>query len=924
MTATPGSYQPDQTPLPTKDDTASHIMRLFLNRPVAVLVLVVAIFIVGVLSWQRIPVQQFPQGLELPIMFMRVNFRNPDAGVSPAQVERELTKPIEEMLASVPGIKSMRTSSGQGGMWAFIEFESGTPMGVTWAEVKDRIDRVRANSAEEIDPPDINTVDLNDEPVVEYGLAWGENLDLSVAFRKIDDEVLPILEGLPGVGRVDVIGDLESYYQISLRRDDLTRLSVNPWQLVQAARTANFAQSVGTVEDSNRRYFIKADAQLHSPDDLLNLPISADLRLRDVANVEEALSLRNDNVFLNGRRAVRIEIYKSSDANTVEMCNGVDAALNRLQHEGVLQGFHVVPLMNQGKQISASVDHLVTTAVSGGMWAFLILFFFIRRTRLTLLIMLNTPLSLMLGLIVLYFTGSSINLFSLMGFTLAVGMLVDNAVVVAESITRHRDLGANPDNASARGAGEVLLAVVLATATSIVVFLPLMLMTGSQAMTFFLINIGYPLCVSLAASLIVALVIIPLAAKVLAGNRRINPRELGLQRILAMSTAPAILTTVALAVWAFVADSPDTFSSWLPFTPDAGWAPFVPWLVAIGSGALVMLGGAMLWLFAPWGPPVDWFMERSVAGMTWLYRVVLASSLHHRFMVLACVFFAVMGSLKPAMEIMNNFSSEPEGKPDKIRVRVRMPPNTTSEESWTVFSAFNDAIENTLVTEGPMPALPPGVTPARMEDAVGRKLWWDADSGVLKWRGKKLPQDLDEALRIDPDHDRPASVRDPQSLGWERTLRDMYARAQDQLPAIPEAVMDEMLTCSVPFEDLPAGLTREQIADASGGQLVYERAGKSHKLEWKGLRGNLPDLAALSTDEKWVDAIDKLVRQAKTTEPVMPFRAVQLRFGGNGGQVELTMDPDDARWEKDDVGKLLTLLLPRFPGVIPRYGWGGG
>jgi HAE1 family hydrophobic/amphiphilic exporter-1 len=245
--------------------------------------------------------------------------------------------------------------------------------------------------------------------------------------------------------------------------------------------------------------------------------------LEDVAQVILARPASTTIHRVNGLEAASLEIYKESGANTVAVAERVRSGLESLGARPSLEGYKFLRFFDQGELIQESVDNLKNTAVQGGFLAVLVLFLFLRRGRVTLLIAMSIPMSLLMTVIVMYFRGDSINLLSMMGLMLSVGMVVDNSIVVVESIYRRRELGDDPATAAVRGTSEVALAILAATSTTVVVFLPLILMTDDAGFAFYMSKLGLPVCFALGASLIVALVFVPLGTVVLAPGDPAGP-----------------------------------------------------------------------------------------------------------------------------------------------------------------------------------------------------------------------------------------------------------------------------------------------------------------------------------------------------------------------------------------------------------------
>lgn len=494
------------------------IVRFFLKRPVTITMLLFALLVVGVIANARIPVQEMPAGLEIKFLVVSLDFFRADAGISPREVEEAITKPMEAELSTLPHLERITSRSRDRNSQIILQFGAAADMKSMYSEVKDRVDRVRAKIEEPLNPPQFWTWDPNDQSVMSYGISWDEDYE-GDPFFLIEDKLVPLLENVNGVARVDVEGMVDSYIRIEMKADEIARHNLSTFAINSALRGDNFTMAAGTVADGESEYFVVSDARFRSIDDIKSIPISADVTLGQVAHVFAARELRSQIVRIgdpnddtpNSRPAVEIEIYKTAEANTVALCKTLHAAIEkRFAEDRTLDAFSYTTFSNEGGEIENSINTLKDTVLGGAICAFIILFFFLRRVRLTVLIAAVIPMSLTGALIAMFFMGESINLLTLMGFTLATGMLVDNAIVVTENIARYRDVGLKPPDAAAFGAGEVALAVILSTLTSVAVFLPIVFMSG-EMMSFFLGRIGMPLCFSLIGSLVAAVLFVPIA-----------------------------------------------------------------------------------------------------------------------------------------------------------------------------------------------------------------------------------------------------------------------------------------------------------------------------------------------------------------------------------------------------------------------------
>ena len=494
--------------------------RLSLDRPVSVIMAVAALLVVGVVAYTRIPLDLVPGGLEGDRLYVRAGY----ADASPAEVEREVTRPLEEAIATVPRVGRVISGADRGGAWANVQFLPGTDMHEAYADLRDRIDRAMAELPEEIERVQVLRWNQDDWPVMWIGASLeGEFAD---AFQLLDVHVRPALQRIEGVGTVEVRGEAARQVRIELDQGRLRGHGVSPYEVGRRLASLNFALPGGRVMEGGRRIHVRSLGRFESLDEVRQLIVDDEhgLRLGDVAEV--ALKPPKQEWFtrIDGRPALGIEVMKASGGNLVEISRGVRAKLAELQRRPHLEGVDFEIFWDQGEHIVESVDNLKSTGLWGGLFAGLVLLFFLRAVRMTLIITLAIPLSVTATVATIYFLGWSLNLITMMGLMLSLGLVVDNAIVIVENIHRRRQEGAGPREASIRGAGEVGLAVTMATLTTVVVFLPLILMSGDEEFAFIMLRLGGPVVVGLLASLVIALLIVPLAAQRIGTSGGGDPR----------------------------------------------------------------------------------------------------------------------------------------------------------------------------------------------------------------------------------------------------------------------------------------------------------------------------------------------------------------------------------------------------------------
>lgn len=478
------------------------LSRFSLDRRISVLVLFLTLLVVGTVATLRIPVELFPSGYDEPFLWVHIPWDNAPS----KEVLDKVTLPLEEELSTVRGMDNIFTISTVGYGRAFMWFKHGTDMDVAYREVRDRIERARARFPDDIDRVYILKDDASGIPIQMIGVAMDPSVPDS--YDLIQNVLVKRLQRVDGVASVEVHGLEEKEILIELDREKTAAAGLNIWELAQGLGSDNFTMASGTVREGSRKLLLRSVARYGSLEALQNRFVGPNTRLKDVATIAHREPDRRYRVRAMSRPAVGVGVLKEGEANVKKVSAAVTAELERLKRDPRFATLWMVTLFDQSEIIDESLRTLFNSGMIGGSIALIVLLFFLRRVRLTVILALAIPLSILIGLTVMYFSGESLNLLTLLGLMICVGLLVDNSVVVAENIHRLHREGVERRKACVQGAGEVGLAITMSTLTTIVVFAPVALVEGPGQ--FFLLRLAMPVCVSVAASLLVALVFIPL------------------------------------------------------------------------------------------------------------------------------------------------------------------------------------------------------------------------------------------------------------------------------------------------------------------------------------------------------------------------------------------------------------------------------
>lgn len=489
---------------------------LAFDRPVSVLVVFVALLVLGSIAWFRVPVQLMPDGLETRQMFVRL----PNPGGTPRETDEQVVAPVYAQLATIPGLRSIRSSADSNSAGFSLEFSSEMPADEAYNSVVDRLERALPDLPSDVDRYFIFKFNISDAPVLFAGVTIPESVE--DPYYVLTRVMQPRIERVSGVASVDIRGVPVRNIYIEFDREKIIAHGIDVGAVQRRLQADNFQMASGRLEDRGQVQFVRSIATISDIEVLEDYPVREGLKLSDVASVRMRSAYSTDIGRLNGERAAVILVRKESGANLVEVTREVKAAMEELGADPRMEGSGIVPFFDQGEMVEEGMDNLLWTALLGGICAVIVLFLFLREWRMTLLIAASIPFSLLITIAVLYFRGDSLNLLSLMGLMLAVGMVVDNAIVAVETIYRRRSEGASVREAAVEGTAEVNLAIIMSTLTTMVVFLPLILMAGDATFSVFLGALGFPVVFALAASLLVALVFAPLATRYI-GRAQVRP-----------------------------------------------------------------------------------------------------------------------------------------------------------------------------------------------------------------------------------------------------------------------------------------------------------------------------------------------------------------------------------------------------------------
>ncbi len=520
------------------------IVELSVRRRVTVAMFTIAVLLFGLVSFDRLKVNLLPD-LSYPTLTIRTEYR----GAAPAEVENLISKPIEEALGIVKNVQEVRSVSRSGQSDVLLEFSWGTDMDFASLDVREKLDALQLPL--EAAKPVILRFDPSLDPIIRLALFQNKEDETERAYyaslnpavitknreytlkylrRLGDEQIKKELESVPGVAAVKISGGLEDEIQIFVDQARLAKLNIPIEDVIEVLSAENVNLAGGRLEEGKHTYLVRTLNEFRSVMEIDQVILTTQdgkpVYLRDIAEVREGFKERTAITRLNGEEAVEIAIYKEGDANTVTVARQLEQRMHRLA-QILPDNLTLETVADQSVFIEHAVDEVLKAGIIGGLLAIIILYLFLRNLWTTIIISFSIPISVITTFNLMHGLDITLNIMSLGGIALGIGLLVDNSIVVLENISRHREQGADGDTAARVGASEVGTAVTASTFTTVAVFFPLVFVQGIAGQLFK--DQALTVTFALLASLWVALTIIPMLAAWGWRSRRIATEKEELQ-----------------------------------------------------------------------------------------------------------------------------------------------------------------------------------------------------------------------------------------------------------------------------------------------------------------------------------------------------------------------------------------------------------
>ncbi|MFT4929416.1 MAG: HAE1 family hydrophobic/amphiphilic exporter-1 [Phenylobacterium sp.] len=485
------------------------IVDVAVSRPVTVWMFTFAVILFGLVSLSRLSINLLPE-LSYPTLTIRTDY----LGAAPSEVEQLVSKPIEETIGTVKGVRKVHSISKAGQSDVLLEFEWGVKMDLASLEVREKLDILQLPL--DVKSPLLLKFNPSLDPIMRLGLQSSETTELGGSRLKsqrtfAEEQIKRKLESLPGVASVKIGGGLEQEIQVLIDQQKASQLNLPVSQIVNRLKTENINQAGGKVEDGAQTFLVRTLNQFKNLDDIRNIFIAQredkNIRLSDIAIVSDHHKERSSITRVNGNEAIEIAIYKEGDANTVQVAQQVKDELDAMK-ERLPSQYQLSLVYDQSIFIDNAITEVKSAGIIGGILAMFILYFFLKNIWATLIISISIPVSIIATFNLMYGNGISLNIMSLGGIALAVGLLVDNSIVVLENIARRKANGEAALTAATKGTKEVAMAITASTLTTMAVFFPLVFVEGIAGQLFS--DQALTVTFALLASLIIAITLIPM------------------------------------------------------------------------------------------------------------------------------------------------------------------------------------------------------------------------------------------------------------------------------------------------------------------------------------------------------------------------------------------------------------------------------
>lgn len=481
------------------------IYKSAINKPVTTILIFVAVVIIGVFSFSKLPIDQFPE-MEPPFATVMTTY----AGASATEIETNVSKLMENQLNSIDGLKEITSSSKDNISMVFMEFEWGTDLDEVINDIRSSVDIIKDNLPDGCSTPFIFKFSSSSAPIAQYAITAEESypgLD-----RILNDELLPLLNRVNGIGNLTLSGAPERYVYVELDQEQLDAYGIPLETVGNAISANNLNMSSGTLKMDKEQYQVQVRSEYIESSEIGDIVVSTtpdgrQVFVRDIATIRDTIKDLSLDEKVNGKEAVRLMVTKQSGANTVQICKDLEKEIFKAA-KTLPSDIKITKIYDNAENIENSIRSLESSIMYALLFVVLVVLFFLGKWRAALIISLTIPISLVVAFIYLLFVDSSLNIISLCSLSVAIGMVVDDAIVVLENITKHIERGASPKEAAIYATNEVWVSVIATTLVIVAVFVPLTMLEGVAGIMFK--ELGWIVTIVVCTSTVVAISLTPM------------------------------------------------------------------------------------------------------------------------------------------------------------------------------------------------------------------------------------------------------------------------------------------------------------------------------------------------------------------------------------------------------------------------------
>lgn len=479
--------------------------KVAIKRPVTTIMVMLIAILAGVISLSGLSMDLMPT-IDIPLAIVSTTY----AGAGPEEIETLITKPIEEALGTVSKVDKITSTSSSGSSMVMVQFVDGTDIDMASIDMREKVDLIKGTLPDGANDPLVIKLDMNQMSNIIVGVHAG-SMELPKLTTLLDEKVINRLERIDGVASVETIGDVKEEIQIVVNPEKMQGYGVTTKQISGVLAAENLNMPAGKISQGTADMQIRSVGEFKSIDEIKSLPITTPsgglIHLSDVAEVKQTIKDEESYILIDGEKSIGMQISKQSNANVVDVSDRIVKELEKISKDN--DGLNITMLSNTSDYIKTSVRNVLSTALQAAVMAVIVLFVFLRNSKTSLIIAVSIPTSVVVTFAMMYVCNMTLNVISLGGITIGIGMLVDNSVVVLECISRYHDNGLDARSAAEKGALEVAMPVAASTLTTVAVFLPLMFVKGTFGQMFK--DLSLTVTFSLVASLVVSLSFVPMA-----------------------------------------------------------------------------------------------------------------------------------------------------------------------------------------------------------------------------------------------------------------------------------------------------------------------------------------------------------------------------------------------------------------------------